>query len=244
MRGGAGAGQVQSPEMILKPGHSISSYWGVKSLGIWQEDEAELAALYKRSPGDYKFEDLNPNDPQNPYTIDAADYQIIGSGLPKKMIGFNNTISYKRFTLNAFMQAMLDYDKWNFAYAQIMIAAADAREILHVDVMDRWSPTNTDSKIAAFNPTNVGLVQASNWMESGNYLRLKNISLTYTLPKSVLRWGELTATISGQNMWTLTNYKGIDPETYSNTGSGDVKGGDGGAYPNAKTWTFGLSLTF
>ena len=142
------------------------------------------------------------------------------------------------------MQAMLDYDKWNFAYAQIMIAAADAREILHVDVMDRWSPTNTDSKIAAFNPTNVGLVQASNWMESGNYLRLKNISLTYTLPKSVLKWGELTATISGQNMWTLTNYKGIDPETYSNTGSGDVKGGDGGAYPNAKTWTFGLSLTF
>ncbi|NLV20092.1 MAG: TonB-dependent receptor, partial [Bacteroidetes bacterium] len=80
--------------------------------------------------------------------------------------------------------------------------------------------------------------------ESGNYLRLKNLSLTYSLPKNVLSWGDLTATISAQNLWTLTKYKGLDPETYSNVGSGDSKGGDGGAYPNAKTWTFGLTLGF
>jgi len=244
MGGGAGAGQVQSNEMILKPGYSISSYYGIKSLGIWQQNEADQAALYGRSPGDYKYEDLNPNDPILPHTIDGSDFQIIGSGMPKKIIGFNNTISYKGFTFNAFFQSYLDYDKWNFAYAQIMIAAADAREFVHRDILDRWSPTNTDSKIAAFNKTNVPQIQSSTYIESGNYLRLKNLSISYDLPKKVLSWGDLTASISAQNLWTLTKYKGLDPETYSNVGSGDSKGGDGGAYPNAKTWTFGLTLSF
>lgn len=237
LNGGAGAGQLQSNEMILQPGYSISTYYGLKSLGIWQENEIEQAALYNRSPGDYKYEDINGD-----FTLDGKDFQIIGSGLPKKMIGFNNTLTYKGLTLNAFFQSMLDYDKWNFAYAQIMIAAADAREFMHRDILERWSPENPTSQVAAFNKTTVPQIQSSHYIENGNYLRLKNLSLTYVLPKNLIRWGDISATISAQNIWTLTKYKGLDPETYSNLGSGDSRGGDGGAYPNAKTWTFGLSL--
>ncbi len=237
--GGAGAGMVNFPEMILKPGYSVSSYYGFKSLGIWQTSEAEEAAKYGLQPGDYKYEDLNKD-----YAFTGSDFQIIGSGIPKKMIGFNNTISYKGFTLNAFFQSMLDYDKWNFAYAQIMIAAADAREYVHKDILNRWSPDNPTSRVAKFSKTNTPRIQSSEYVESGNYLRLKNISLQYTLPRTILKWGDLTASISGQNLWTLTKYKGLDPETYSDTGSGDSRGGDGGAYPNAKTLTFGLTLSF
>lgn len=239
LMGGAGAGMLTNPEMILKPGYSISSYYGFRSLGIWQAADAELAARYGNQPGDYRYEDLNGD-----YAITGSDFQIIGSGMPRKVLGLNNTIRYRNFILNAFFQSMLDYGKWNFAYAQIMVAAADAREFVHKDILNRWSPDNPTSRVAAFNKTNVPRIQSSEYIESGNYLRLKNISLQYTLPKNVLRWGDLTATISAQNLFTITKYKGIDPETYSNVGSGDLRGGDGGAYPGARTWTFGLALSF
>jgi hypothetical protein len=239
MAGGAGAGMVTYPEMILKPGYNISSYYGFKSLGIWQVADAELAAKYGQKPGDYRYEDVNGD-----YAFTGSDLQIIGSGIPKKVIGFNNTIRYKGFTLNAFFQSMLDYQKWDFAYAQIMIAAADAREYTHRDILNRWSPENPTSRVAAFSKTNVPRIQSSEYVESGNYLRLKNISLQYTLPRRVLKWGDMSALISAQNLITLTKYKGLDPETYSNVGSGDLRGGDGGAYPNAKTWSIGLTVSF
>jgi len=237
--GGAGAGMLTNPEMILKPGYCISSYYGFKSLGIWQVADAELAAKYGNQPGDYRYEDVNGD-----YAITGSDFQIIGSGMPKKVLGLNSTLRYKNFTLNAFFQSMLDYGKWDFAYAQIMISAADAREYVHRDILNRWSPDNPTSRVAAFSKTNVPRIQSSEYIESGNYLRLKNLSLQYALPRNILKWGDLTAMVSAQNLFTITKYKGIDPETYSNLGSGDQRGGDGGAYPGAKTWTFGLALSF
>ncbi|NLV18204.1 MAG: SusC/RagA family TonB-linked outer membrane protein, partial [Bacteroidetes bacterium] len=189
--GGAGAGMLTNPEMILIPGHPISSYYGFRSLGIWQEADAEEAALFGNQPGDYRYEDLNGDK-----VITGDDFQIIGSGMPRKIMGLNSTITYKNFTLNAFLQSMMDYGKWNFAYAQIMIAAADAREFVHKDILDRWSPDNPDSRVAAFSETNVPRIQSSEYIESGNYLRLKNISLQYRLPQNILRWGDLTAMVS------------------------------------------------
>lgn len=237
--GGAGAGMVNFPEMILKPGYSISSYYGYKSLGIWQVNEAATAAIYGNAPGDYKYEDLNKDN-----AINGSDFQIIGSGIPTKIIGFNNTMTYKGFTLNAFFQSMLGFEKWNFAYAQTMIAAADAREYLHVDILNRWTPENPDRLVAAFSKTNRQQIQSSAYVESGNYLRLKNLSLQYDLPKSILKWADASIQISGQNIWTLTKYKGLDPEAFSNVGPTDSRGADGGAYPNARTWTFGINLNF
>lgn len=235
--GGAGAGIITAPEMILKPGYGISTFYGFRSLGIWQTEDAELAALYNQKPGDYRYEDVNGD-----YAFTGDDFQIIGSGTPRKMIGFNNTLTYRNFTLNAFFQAMLDYDKWNFAYAQTMIASADAREYTHRDILNRWSPENTTSKVAAFSKTNVPRTQSSGYVESGNYIRLKNISMQYTLPENIIRTAKLTAFLSVQNLFTITKYRGLDPETFSNIGLGDLRGGDGGAYPNAKTWTFGLTI--
>ncbi|HLN19900.1 MAG TPA: SusC/RagA family TonB-linked outer membrane protein [Bacteroidales bacterium] len=237
--GGAGAGIITAPEMILKPGYSISTYYGFRSLGIWQEEDAELAAMYKQQPGDYRYEDINGD-----YAFTGEDFQIIGSGIPRFVIGVNNTLKYKNFTLNAFFQSMLGYEKWNFAYAQTMIASADAREYTHKDILNRWSPDNTMSRVAAFSKTNVPRMQSSEYVESGNYIRMKNISLQYLLPEKTFKAGSIMASISAQNLLTFTKYKGLDPETYSNVGSGDLKGGDGGAYPNARTWTFGLTISF
>ena len=150
------------------------------------------------------------------------------------------------FTLNAFFQSMLGYEKWNYAYAQMMIAAADAREYTHVDILNRWSPTNTGSVVAAFSKTNKQQIQSSAYVESGNFLRLKNLSLQFNFPKQWMKTVDGSFSISGQNIWTLTDYKGLDPESYTQTDSSQetIAGGDGGSYPNAKIWTFGLNLNF
>ncbi len=238
--GDAGAGLTNLPEMVIRPGGSLASYWGLNYLGVWKTEEAAAAAEYGNVPGDSKYEDLNDDN-----AIGGDDYQIIGSAIPTTLLGWNNTFYYKNFTLNVFLQSMMGYDKWNFTYAQAVMAAADAREITHVDILDRWvAGTNEDSDIPAFSESDVSEIQSSRFVEPGDFLRLKNVSLTYNLPNDLIRGINGSLMISGTNLWTLTNYGGIDPESYSNVGDGEARGADAGSYPNSKTWTFGINLIF
>ncbi len=237
--GDIGQGNTNLPEGVILPGYSLSNYWCLKYLGVWQLDEASEAIKYGNVPGDSKYEDVN-----NDFLIGGDDYQRIGSGIPTHMFGWNNTIKYKAFTLNVFFQALMGFDKWNFTYAQSIMASTDAREITHSDILDRWSPDNQNSNIPAFSATDVPEFQTSRFLEKGDYLRLKNLSLSYNLPKDFVLGINGSVIISGTNLWTLTNYKGLDPESYSNLGSRDSRGADAGSYPNAKTWTFGVRLNF
>ena len=238
--GDAGAGLTNLPEMVIIPGESLSSYWGLNYLGVWQTNEADEAATYNNVPGDSKYEDLN-----NDGTIGGDDYQIIGSGIPTTLLGWNNTFNYQNFTLNIFFQSMMGYEKWNFSYATAIMANADAREVTHVDIKDRWiAGSNEDSSIPAFSQSDVSEIQSSRFIESGDFIRLKNISLTYNLPKDLIKGINASFMVGANNLWTITNYGGIDPESYSNVGPEDARGADAGAYPNAKTWTFGVNVTF
>ena len=238
--GNAGAGLTNLPEMVIMPGNSLASYWGLNYLGVWQTSEATEAAEYGNVPGDSRYEDLNDDG-----TIGGDDYQIIGSAIPTRLLGWNNTVSYRNFTLNVFLQAMMGYDKWNFTYANAILANADARQITHVNIRDRWvADTNEDSDIPAFSESDVAEIQSSRFVEPGDFLRLKNVSLTYNLPQELIRGINGSVIISGINLLTLTNYGGIDPESYSNVGQGEARGADAGSYPNAKTWTLGINVTF
>ncbi len=238
--GDAGAGLTNLPELVIIPGNPLSNYWGLKYLGVWQADEAAEAASYDNVPGDSKYEDLNGDG-----SIGGDDYQIIGSGIPTTLMGWNNTVTYKNLTLNVFFQSMMGYDKWNFTYAQAVMANADAREVTHVDIANRWiADVNEDTDIPAFSETDVSEIQSSRFIESGDFIRLKNISLTYNLPKDLIPGIDASFMVGANNLWTITNYKGIDPESYSNVGSGEAIAADAGSYPNAKTWTFGINVTF
>ena len=237
--GDAGAGMTNLPEMVIMAGRSLSNYWGLKYLGVWQANEAADAAKFGLVPGDSRYEDLNKDG-----VIGGDDYQIVGTGIPTGIFGWNNTLDYKNFTLNFFFQSMTGFDKWNFAYAQAMSGGADAREITHVDILNRWSPTNIGSNIPAFSKTNKTEIQSSRFVEKGDYIRLKNLSLTYNLPKDLIKGVNGSVSVIGTNLWTVTNYSGIDPETVSNLGPSDARGADAGSYPNAKTWTFGINLIF
>jgi len=237
--GDVGAGLTNLPEMAIMPGNSLSSYWGLNYLGTWKSGEESAAAAFGNVPGDSRYEDVNGDG-----VIGGDDYQIIGQGIPEKLFGWNNTLDYKNFSLNIFFQAMAGYDKWNFAYAQAILANADAREITHVDIQNRWSSGNNSSDIPAFSGSDVGEIQSSRFLESGDFFRLKNLSLTYKLPTDLVKGMDAAITVGGMNLFTITDYKGIDPEAYSTRGPQDARGADGGAYPNSKIWTFGLNVTF
>jgi len=237
--GDAGAGITNLPEGILVPGRSLSNYYGLRYLGVWQVGEESQAAVFGARPGDSRYEDLNGDG-----VIGGDDYQIIGTGLPDQIYGWNNTFTYKNFVLNVFFNAMRGYDKWNFTYGEAIRASADAREITHSDILNRWSPSNSNSDIPAFSETDVSELQSSRFVESGNFIRLKNLSLAYNLPETLIPGIRGSIMVSANNLLTITDYRGIDPETFSNRGPSDARGADGGSYPNAKIWTFGINIIY
>ncbi|MGB3848719.1 MAG: TonB-dependent receptor [Tunicatimonas sp.] len=239
--GDAGAGLTNLPENVIQPGSTLASYWGLNYLGVWGSDQATEAAVFGRVPGDSRFEDIN-DDGQ----INGDDYQIVGSAIPTRLFGWNNTLTYGNFSLNVFFQSMMGYDKWNFSYATAILASADAREVTHADIANQWvADVNEGSDIPAFSATDQPEIQSSRFIESGNFVRLKNLSLTYNLPNDLLGWMNGSVMLGATNLLTFTNYRGIDPESFSNRpNAGVAQGADGGSYPNSKTYILGLNLTF
>ena len=165
-------------------------------------------------------------------------------------------MTYKAFTLNVFFQGLFGLDKLNYSYAFGMLGSTDAKEVLFNDIKGRYIPgTNETSNIPAFSGANTNsLSQSSRFIEKADFLRLKNLSLSYLVKKSVLHnVASLSIFAGATNLLTFTKYKGIDPESNSNqadgvNGSGFVsdtqQGVDQGAYPNNKTYTLGVKLVF
>lgn len=236
-----GAAYSTQSEFVIMPGRALGSYWGLNYLGTWKPADATEATKFHNVPGDSRYQDLN-----NDGAITSADYQIIGNGIPKTSLGLNNTFIYSGLTVNVFFQGILGVDKMNYSKAGAMTGSADARQITLSDIRDRYIPgVNETSNIPAFSKTDVVYAQSSRFMENGDYIRLKNVSLSYTLPKSLLKnKAGLKVFVTGTNLWTITKYSGIDPEASNVGSSSDVNQSiDYGAYPNAKVFTAGLNLT-
>lgn len=234
-----GGGMSPQSEFVVMPGQPLGSIWGLTYLGTWKPGDTK-AGEYSAKPGDSRYVDLN-----NDGKIDADDYHIIGTGIPKTSIGWNNTITYKAFTLNLLFQGLFGFDRLNYNKAVAMYYGADAREATYVDIKDRYIPgVNETSDIPAFSSTNRNFTQSTRFLEKGDFLRLKNISLAYSISKSKLKnIAGIKLFVSATNLLTWTNYSGIDPE--SNSSSGDIRQGiDFGTYPNVKTITGGVTLSF
>ena len=236
-----GAGMSTTNEFMLVPGNSLGSYWGIKYLGTWKPKDAGQAAVYNAKPGDSRYEDVN-----NDGKITTDDFQIIGKGIPTTTAGWNNTFSYKALTLNVFVQGVFGIDKLNYTRAAAMSGSGDARQYILSEIKGAYTPgVNETSDIPAFSSTNVVYTQSSRFIENGNYVRLKNVSLSYNLPTSSNQRGSIRIFVSATNLITFTKYKGIDPES-SNIGSGTdtAQGIDYGSYPNSKTYTAGITLSY
>ncbi|ACT92261.1 SusC/RagA family TonB-linked outer membrane protein [Dyadobacter fermentans] len=237
---GAGGGMSITNEFMLMPGQSLGSYWGLKYLGTFKPDEADIAAKQGRVPGDPHYEDVNGDN-----AITTDDFQIVGRAFPRMTGGWNNTFTYGGLTLNVFFQGAFGVDKLNYTRAGAMSGSGEARQFLLTEIRDYYRPGNEDSDIPAFTKTYQPFTQSSRFVENGSFVRLKNVSLAYTVPSVFKDKANIRIFASATNLLTITKYTGPDPET-SNVGSSTdtAIGIDRGSYPNAKVYTLGLTLGF
>jgi len=238
---GVGAGMSTTNEFMLMPGEPLGSYWGLNYLGTFKANEADIATKQGRVPGDPHYQDLNGDN-----IITTDDFQIIGRAFPKLTGGWNNTFTYKGFTANAFFQGVFGVDKLNYTRAVAMSGSGDARQFILDEIRDYYRPGNENSDVPAFTKTYQPFTQSSRFLENGSFVRLKNVSLSYNIPTGfVHNKVNVRVFASATNLLTITKYKGPDPEA-SNVGSGTdtAIGIDYGSYPNSKTYTFGLNLSF
>ena len=214
--------------------------------------------------GDVKYKDINGDG-----KIDVNDMTNIGNPWPKLTGGFTNTFSYKGFELSMLITGTFGNDIYNYIAAE----ASNPNNInlsrnLLVDAMNYAKITsNSNGEAVLSNPgTNVPRISnnqissdnnygkiTSRFVEDGSYIRVKNISLSYNVPDKYLGYTKLVkglrATVGVQNIYTITNYKGYDPEVGSYVGTGSssnnqASGIDFGRYPLTPMYTATVNVNF
>lgn len=224
-------------------GQSLSSFYGYNVTGFFQsaEDVAFSPKQDGAAPGRFKYQDVNGDN-----RIDPNDRVYMGTPIPKVTYGLNLMVNYKKFTLEGFVYGKYGNDIVNFSkwftdfYPSFSGAAIGAR------TLDSWTPENTGGETPIFeNASNFSTnTQSNSWyVESGAYLRMKNLQLTYNVPLPVLdRAGIKTLKVYVQavNLFTITKYKGKDPEVASSVDT--TLGVDVGNYPATRIYSVGVNL--
>jgi hypothetical protein len=227
-------------------GQSIQYFYGYVVEGIFQNasDVTSHATQTGAAPGDLKFKDINHDG-----VIDAKDRVNLGSYLPKFTYSLNYSASYKNFDLSLFFQGVYGNKIFN---AEKIIAQGMSRLFnSDVAVLNAWTPTNTNTVIprAISGDPNSNVRPSSRWVESGSYLRLKNLQLGYNLPMPWLKSAsnnlvsKVRIYLSSTNLFTITKYTGLDPEVGSKNGT-LTNGIDYGQYPSPRVFQAGLQATF
>ena len=195
----------------------------------------------KVRPGDPKYRDINKDG-----FIDDNDRTVIGCGQPLHTGGFGNTFNFYGFDLNVFFSWSYGNDVINANRLYFENGSITNTNQLK-SYTKRWTPQNPTSDIPRVGADIASMfVYSSRVVEDASFLRLRNVTLGYTLPRKVLRkmhFDTMRFYVSAENLWTLTNYSGPDPEV-STRNSVLTPGFDWSAYPRAMGVTAGLSFTF
>lgn len=241
---------------ILRAGEPVGSFYGWIYDGVYQQGDTFIpGGGFEQEAGGEKFRDINgEKDANGKLTgnpdgkLTADDRTVIGNGQPKFIWGLNNDFSYKGLDLNIFFQASQGNDILSYTLLEIETLSGPNNSTTRA--LDRWTPDNTYTDVPKRTLTRSQRV-SSRWIYDGSYIRLKNISLGYSLPLSLIKkvgMAKARLYVSAQNILTFTNYKGFDPEVnYNSSGGANSNrnlGLDYASYPNAKTYTVGLNVGF
>ncbi|GAB2536036.1 SusC/RagA family TonB-linked outer membrane protein [Spirosoma aerophilum] len=237
-------------------GQPIQSFYGWKVDGIFQNQTEINAAnaldgndktLYqdKAAPGDIRFKDINGDG-----KIDANDRTYLGSYLPKFNYGANFSGTYKNFDFTLYLQGV----QGNKIYNGTKVVTQGMLRLFNAGtaVLNAWTPTNTNTDVprAVSGDPNNNSRTSDRFIEDGSYLRVKNLSIGYTIPVKTLSGltsgvvSKVRVYVSSQNLLTVTKYTGYDPEIGSRNGTLLRSGIDYANYPQARTFLAGLQLTF
>lgn len=231
-------GSAQTGVAVLKVGQPLGEFYGYKYLGTWKSSEAAEAAVYGNVPGDAKYMDINHDS-----IISEADRMPIGNGTPKYSFGFSSDLQYGNFSLNILFQGTHGGDIFSGTLPYTLGGLGDARNPTNKEILNVWTPEN-ETDIPTFSPSSQNYINSSRFVYDGSYIKLKNVALTYNLPKATmdkLKINSFQVYVSAQNIWTSTKYPGYDPEVTNST-NGITQGLESGLIPNPKTYTVGIRI--
>ncbi|MDR0546726.1 MAG: TonB-dependent receptor [Dysgonamonadaceae bacterium] len=223
-------------------GKPIGAFYGYVTDGIFQNwDEVNSHAVQKpateggqgTSPGDIRFKDLDNNG-----VINDNDRTFLGDPTPSWIFSMNNSFNFYHFDLQIYLQGVAGNEIYNGTRATLESMSTVTNQ--SIKMLDRWRGEGTSNTIprAVYADPNNNNRTSGRFIEDGSYLRLKNVTLGYTLPEKPLAKILLSSArvfVSAQNLLTLTRYSGFDPE---------ASGLDLGSYPMTRTVSFGLDIKF
>ena len=231
---------------IVKEGLSLGVFYGYEFDGIVQPGEEAAAPTPSWDDngvqaGEVRYKDLN-----NDRVIDNDDRTTIGNVHPKFLYGFSGNLAYKRFDLSFAFQG----SRGNRLYNALRLNLETPTQIYNASktLTDRWTPSHTDTDVPKAQAASFVNLD-SRYVEDASYLRLKDVTVGYNLPERYTRFARAQVRLffSAQNLLTFTKYKGYDPEA-SRNGDNETDeltlGIDLGAYPTAKSFIAGVSVTF
>lgn len=229
---------------ITKPGYPIASFYGYKYLGVFQSEEEleKYPHLRNDKVGDGRYEDVNKDG-----KLDQNDKTILGDNNPLFTAGFSNSFRYKNFTLDIQFTGSYGAEVFSFYKRMCGIYHGDRNGL--IEQLGRWRSESEPGDGVHFRPTRTpsGWQRdpSSAWVQDASYLRLRNLTFGYDFDQNVLekvKMRGLRLYVTGQNLFTITNYVGYDPETSSQ--SGLAQGGDYLGYPTARSFIIGANITF
>ena len=237
------------PGTLIQVGQPLGVFYGFKSQGVIRDSAAAAKITWKNfnnssfKPGQMKVVDTDSDG-----VITLADRTIIGDPTPDFTYGWTNTFDWRGFELTGLLQGQKGGKILNVN--RIRTESSPRANISTERYFNAWTPQHPDAKypVLGENPNQVGTNNfTDNLLESGSYLRLRTITLSYGIPQRLLnRFGASSARVyvTGTNLFTKTNYSGFDPDVSSESVSNLNRGVDIGAYPLAKTITTGFSFNY
>ena len=228
---------------LIQAGHPVNEFFGFVTEGIFQ-NQADVSnhavqvpgedPYNRTSPGDIRFKDMN-----NDGVINDLDRVFIGNPNPSFLFAMNNTFTYRGFDLGIFLQGVAGNKILNAN--RIWSEAMAISENQTTGTLDRWIGEGTSNEMprAIYNDPNKNTRPSDRYVEDGSYLRIKNVTLGYTLPVTLTSKAHMSAVriyASAVNLFTITKYSGFDPEV-------GTSGIDNNVYPVTTTVSFGVNIS-
>lgn len=229
-------------------GGIVGEHYGFVYEGIFQSQAdinshaTQFGAVLK--PGDVKYKDISgPQGKPDGVVDEAYDRTYLGSGIPKYYYGFSFNANYKRFDFSLFASGASNFKINSRMYRDLHHSAGSIN--YSTDMLNRWTPSNTNTDIPRLNDADVNNFKDSNrpgWLQNGSYLRINTVVLGYNLPKNVVK-GLVSSRIyvTVQNLYSFQKYTGYNPDFTSGVFN---PGFDFGSYPKPRTIMLGVQLIF
>ena len=239
--------EIQGAEIVNIVGEKANSFYGYIYEGVnasYAEAENRSLVNDKFVPfgaGDAIYADISGPNGVPDHVINQYDKTVIGSSMPDFYGGIQNTFSYKRFTLDVFIQAIAGNEVFN--YVRYVNESMTGIQNQSTNVLYRWQYEGQETNVprALYNDPIGNSMFSTRWIEDGSYLRIKNISLSYFIPKKFLAFRNAKFYVSANNIFTFSEYLGYDPE-FSYSRSHIEQGIDYGLTPQPRQFIAGIKL--